>query len=630
MSMENESANEIVVERSYRRTIFIAVFGLVALAALMMMSSEPAEAYTVSGTETWSTPQLWFEDVVVAPGGDLTIINTDVYMAPTFDGEWMFEVQNGGTLTVINSNITTFLGPIYYDFVLWDGSTVAFIDSHVSWVGGGFFPGMFVATGDITMNGFSLTDSQMIGLFYVNDTMGFTMSNSYVADNPFTGVYIVDGGATDYTFNFQGGTLIENNGMVGIYVDFLTNTNLALNLQNTAIRGHNYGIWIEEVGDAFASLDFTSSDISGNFDANVWVDDIVNGDLSISAFDTHFDASPNGYGLYVNRLGGALGANLSVMMDSSFVMFNGDDGIYVNIVSNGWMTFDFVNTFVELNGMMMGGYGIWTPLIAPDNVLIFNAMGSSFSGNTWSGIYISPARPGSIYIDVDNCDLVFNGIYGMEVGRVGGGDKFVSVRNSRFEGNLAPEGAIVDWGIDNGTVNYNIDNNEFNNSYAGFYLGSSFQANPGYGHTLTFAFTNNWLVSNLGEYGVRFGAAVQNFDDTVMTFTGNHFWGMETRDYGIYFAQIIRGDQNYLSNLILGINNNEFGELDAYGVRIWEIYMFWNVNFNFNNNVLWDTDGDYEYGLHSRVIYSDFGVDSYLNLMANGNQFYGMSEHGMY
>ncbi len=631
MTDENESASEIVVERSFRRVIFIAIFGLIALAALMLMSSEPAEAYTVFGTETWPADTYLNENLIIASGGVLNVQSATVYMQPTFDGEFVVDVQPGGTLNLVDSGITRDPGfPFYYDFIIEPGSTASFLNSRVSFSGSmAFVPGMFVLTQDITMNGLTITDN-FIGMIYANDVAGFTMNNCNINSNLMAGILVMDAGAADYFFNFQGGTFIENNGQYGIYVDPLSNTNLGLTLQDTVIRGHDYGIWIEEVNNGFAFLDFSSSTISDNLEANVWVDDMINGDLGIFAFDGRFTTSPNGYGIYVGNMGGPLGSNLTMMLDTCFVILNGKTGIHVENIFNGWMTFDFFDTYVETNGITTGGHGVRTPLVAPDSFIIFNAWGSSFSGNVWSGVYISPARPGSIFVTIDDCDLVFNGDYGLEVGRVGDGDKSLDITNSWLEGNMGWGGAILDNGAINATVSYFIDNNEFNNSYAGIYIQDSLEAISGYGHTLSFTFNNNWLDSNVGQYGVHFASYIRNFDDTTLTIVDNYFWGQESRDYGVYFDSFIRGDLNYQHTLTLSVTGNEFVGLDEAGVYATSLYWFSSVDIDLNGNYFQDTDLNFEYGFRLLNIYTDASYDSYLDITAVGNEFWAIGDRAFF
>ncbi|MCK4444920.1 MAG: hypothetical protein KAW09_10265, partial [Thermoplasmata archaeon] len=625
MNAEEESANELVVGRTHRRVIMIAVFGLVALAALMLMSSEPAEAYTVTGTEVWSAPSIWAEDITVASGGDLTIQNTDVFMATTFDGEWQFVVENGGTLTVINSNITTFMGP-YYGFLMDSGSTVSFVNSHVSFVGGAIFPGMIVLTGDITMNGLSITDNEMVGLFYVNGTTGFTMTNCYIANNNWFGVYIADGGASNYLFNFNGGTVIEGHSDTGLYVDMLANMDFGMTFQDTSIRMNNYGIYVAGVFDGTASLDFTSSDISGNIWSNVWIDTMSNTDLMFTAFDTHFDMSMVNEGVHIGWMGGPARSNLTMMMDSSWVLSNAGSGIYVSAVSDGWMSFDFVNTFVEDNGWVGGGYGIYTPPVAFDESLSFSAVGSSFSFNARDGIYFSSANPGSMSIAINQCAFVGNGDSGMEVGRVTDGDLDLRVTNSYFEWNSGGVGAIYEWGIYNGTAVISINNNEFNNSYAAIYFADTLEANAGFGHTLTFEFISNWHVSDLGWIGVYF-SDIRHFDQTTLTMNNNHFYGREVKQYGIYFNWAIEGDVNFLQGLTMDVSSNEFFWLDE--SALWTnggIWGFRNADISINSNVLMDSDFDYNYGFILMGVAGDPDYDTSLNLIMNNNIFINLTE----
>jgi hypothetical protein len=623
MDAENESFSELVVRRSYRRVIMYVVFGLIVLGAFMLMSSEPAEAYTVTGTEVWSAPTVWFEDVTIASGGDLTIQNTEVYMAPSFDGEYNFMVQSGGTLTVTGSTITTFLGP-YYGFGIESGSTVSFISSEVSYVGGPLFPGMFVFTSDITMNGLSIINNQMIGMYYASDVAGFTMTNCYVANNPSYGVYIAYNWAPDYYFTFNGGTVIENNLMAGIYVDIMSTDNFGLTLQDVTIQGHEYGIYLSEINNGLATLDFRSSNLVNNPSTNVWINNIINTDLTFSAFNTHFDRSAFGYGIFISNVDGTNQANLTMSMDSSYVMGNGDSGIYVARVVNGWMTYDFVNTYVDLNN----GLGLYTPQIAPDRTLSFTAVGSSFSGNLQSGLLLSGANPGRMSVTVDNCDFFNNGVRGMEILRVTNGDKIVTVTNSWFDSNLAGDGAIVDWGIYNGTFDYFLGGNEFNNSYAAVYFADSIETFPGYGHTMDFVFIQNWLDSGTGEYGLFFLSPIQYFDQTTMVFAGNHFYGREARDYGIYFDNNIRGDPDYVHTLGLVISGNEFIGLDQSGAYFGGgIYWFQMADIIMSNNYFEDANTDFNYGFYFNAIYNDVNEDAYLTIDSDGNQFLGITDY---
>jgi hypothetical protein len=608
----------------------IAVFGLIALAAIMLMSSEPAEAYTVVGTETWVTPRNLNQDLIIAPGGVLNL-QSEVYMQLVATGQFEVRVLPGGTLNMDGGTITRdpMWPPVYYDFWVDQGSTASFLNSRIEYAGGNSM-GVYIMTTGLTMNGLSVTDGEFAGIMYENPSQGFTMTNCYIADNGQVGVYIVSSAATDYVFNFQGGTRILNNVVVGVYTEPLTNTNLAMSFQNSQITGHEAGIYIDSVVNGDVILDFQSSDITFNNDrANLYVNQISNGDLTITATDTHFDFSQFGYGIVVGSMSGPLGSNLTISSYLSFFNDNGGSGIYINSVSNGYILFDMIDTSVNGNGWMSGGHGLYVPPVAPGNQLTFGAVRTSFSNNAWSGILISGANPGSMSINLDGCDLLINGESGMDVGFVSGGDLTLGVRNSVVEGNGVD--AMYVRGVNGGSVTIVIDNNRFNNSYAGIYVTGNFETAAGSGDTFTFTFSNNWLVSGLGSYGVYLGGYIQYFDETTITISGNYFSGQETRTYGAFFNRFIMGDINYWHNFTLNVNGNDFLGLDEAAVYPNDFLSgFRTVNININNNYLEDGDFDYEFGFIFWSIFGNINYDTSLNVVSNGNVYVSMTVFPFY
>jgi hypothetical protein len=622
MEEKAESMSEIVVERSFRRVIFIAVFGLIAFAALMVLSSEPAEAYVVSGTETWIAPTSLNEDLIIAPGGVLNL-QTEVYMQLAFTGQYQVVVQAGGTLNMDGGTITRdpLWGNVYYDFYMDVGSTGSFVNSRVSYAGGGSM-GMWIETAALTFNGLTVTDGEFAGILYRSDLGGFTMTGCRIVNNADVGIYILNSAAPDYVFNFLGNTRIADNNQVGIYSEPLVDTNLAMNFQSTQVGGHMAGIYVENVANGNVVFDFQSSFIENNdMMANLWINQVTNGDVTITAFDTHFDSSDFGFGIVFGTLGAPVApTNLLIGLDQSFVNDNGDSGIYVGSIAEGWMDLSFIESEVNGNGWMVGSDGIYIPMVAPGNDLFFSALRSSFSNNAWSGIYFSGANPGRMYIDVDTCDININGGNGMYVGFITLGGLDLGVRNSMIEGNNRD--AIYIGGLNGGSATIVVDNNEFNNSWAAVYFFGTLETIPGTSGTFTFTFTNNWLNSGLGQYGIYFGSNVQYFDETVITVDDNYFWGMEARSYGFYFVGFIRGDFNFWQNLTLSFSGNDFVGLDEAAVILNQAtYGFRNIDLFVSGNFLWDTDFDYEGGFVFWQFTGDFGFDVSLNVISYNNVY---------
>ena len=623
--------SEIVVERSFRRVIFIAVFGLIAFAALMVMSSEPAEAYTVVATETWIAPTALNEDLIIAPGGVLNL-QSELYMQLVATGQYEVRVLAGGTLNMDGGTITRdpLWPPVYYEFWMDTGSIGSFVNSRVEYAGGGS-QGIHIMTSALTFNGLSVANGEFAGIMYSSDGGGFTMTNCDISNNGQVGIYIYDSAAPDYVFNFLGGTSITNNAIVGVYVDPLADTNLAVNFQNSRVGVHDVGIYVDNVVNGNVVMDFQGSDIAFN-DAmgNLWIDQVANGDVTITAFDTHFDFSASGYGIVLGSLGGPLGpTNLSISLEQSFVNDNGDSGIYVSSISAGWMDFSFIDTQVNGNGWMWGSNGIYIPTVAPGNQVSFAALRSSFSNNPGSGVYFSGANPGRIFINIDTCDILINGGAGMDVGTVVQGSLDLTVRNSVLEGNGWD--AINVQGLNGGSATITLDNNKFNNSLAAIYFSGMFQTMPGTGDTFTFTFTNNWLDSGFGSYGIYFGWEVQFFDEIVIVVEDNYFWGQEVRAYGVYFNSFVRGDFNFWQNLTLAFNRNEFVGLDEAAVFLNQpTFGFRNIDLFVSGNFLLDTDFDYDFGFAFWAFTGDVGSNRNLNVMSYNNVYVNIGTYPFY
>ncbi len=623
--------SEIVVERSFRRVIFVAVFALFAFAALMVMSSEPAEAYTVVATETWIAPTSLNEDLIIAPGGVLNL-QSELYMQLAFTGQYQVRVQAGGTLNMDGGTITRdpLWPPVYYSFYLDVGSTGSFVNSQVSYAGGGSM-GMWIETSALTFDGFTVSDGEFAGIMYSSDLGGFTMTGSNVVNNAGVGIYISDSTAPDYVFNFLGNTRIVNNIQVGVYTEPLTGTNLAMNFQSSQVAGHMAGIYIENVANGNVVMDFQSSLIENNdMMANLWIDQVANGDVTITAFNTHFDSSDQGYGIVLGTLGSPIvTTNLLISLDQSFVNDNGDSGIYVSSVNDGWMDLDFTDTQVNGNGWFFGSDGIYLPMVAPGNDLYFGALRSSFSNNAGSGIFFAGANPGRMYIDIDFCDFFVNGAEGLDIGFITQGGLDLGVRNSWIEGNGGE--AIFVRGLNGGSATIVVDNNSFNNSYSAIYFLGTLETIPGTSGTFTFTFTNNWLNADWSQYGVHFASNVQFFDEILITVDDNYFWGMESRSYGLFFDGVVRGDLNFWQNLTISISGNEFVGLDESAVFFNQpIFGFRNIDITISNNFLWDTDFDYDFGFVFWAIMGDTDLDLNLNVISNNNVYDTLGSYPFY
>ncbi len=638
MSDESEIDSGKVYARPLRRILFVALFGLIALMAMMVMTSEPAEAVVIAGPVTWNTPQVWVEDVTIIAGGDLTIQGTSVTMIPFFDGMWEIRVQAGGTLTVDQSIITSG-SPFRYDFWIDQGSRATFLDSQIQFAGYNgpmSSMGIHVSTDAITFTRTTVTNGGMHGIYWDTPTPIATLSlnGCEVAWNNGNGIYVDDSAANDYILQLSGFTSIHDNSLSGVFFEWMGSKNVFVDVVDSRITNNGgSGIFVLGIiGSGDVSFNIQGSDISNNAWENVIVIEVNNGILDFKAFNSNFDFSTVGAGIFIGNVGAGGSGGITVSVDQSFVVGNGAQGILVGGAFVGDIFVDIIDTVVERNGLMFGGDGVRMPRPAPGRLVSFSALRSSFSSNLGSGIYFNGANPGDVRVGINTCTIQTNSNVGLYVGPVvstGSNGLQIDVVNSDLRGNGDTNGVILLAGLTNGNGWINIDNNDFNNSYAALYVASALQTTAGSGDILTITFTNNWVVSDWSEYGVRFNGIISYFDETVMTFTGNHFLGGELRDNGVYFDQMIRGDPAFWHNFTLNVNNNEFGELDYSGLYLNSVYRMRYANINFNNNVLWDTDGDYEYGLYGGTFYSEFAVDSHLNLVADGNQFYGMSDYSM-
>ncbi|MCK5292375.1 MAG: right-handed parallel beta-helix repeat-containing protein, partial [Thermoplasmata archaeon] len=637
MSDESENVRERVFARPLRRILFVALFGLIALMAMMVMTAEPAEAIVIAGPVTWATPQNFAEDITIVAGGDLTIQGTSVTMMPFVDGQWEIRVQAGGTLTVDGSIIQSF-APIAYDFWLDPGSRASFTNSQIYFAGWNdptSSGGLRISTDMIVLDGTSIIAGFMHGIYWDTATpmAALTLNGCEVAWNLGHGIYIDDSAANEYRLRLDGMTDIHDNGRSGVFFEQMGSKNLFVDVIGSTVRNSGGGgIYVWGVNNGDVSFNFQGSSISNNIGENLIVNQVNNGIVDIRAFNSNFDFSTLGAGIYVGQVGAGGFGRLVISLDQSFVMGNGFTGVFSAGMFSGDLLVDIIDTSVERNGLMFGGDGIRLPIPAPGRLTSISALRSGFNSNLGSGIYLVGANPGDVRVGIDTCTIQTNSDMGLYVGTVvstGSNGLQIDVINSDLRGNGNTNGVILLGGLINGNGWINIDNNDFNNSYAALFVNSVLQTTAGSGDILTITFTNNWVVSDWSEFGVRFNGLIQYFDETVMTFTGNHFLGRESRDNGVYFNQMIRGDPAFWHNFTLNVNNNEFGELDYSGLYLNSVYRMRYANINFNNNVLWDTDGDYEYGLYAGTFYSEFAVDSHLNLVADGNQFYGMSDYSM-
>jgi hypothetical protein len=643
MSDESAIDSEKVYARPLRRILFVALFGLIALMAMMVMTSEPAEAVVIAGPVTWNTPQTWAEDVTIIAGGDLTIQGTSVTMIPFFDGMWEIRVQSGGTLTVDQSTITSGT-PFRYDFWIDQGSRANFTDSRILFAGYNgpmSSMGIHVSTDSIIFDGTLIQNGGMHGIYWDTPTPIATLNlnSCEIAWTFGHGIYIDDSAANEYRLQISGFSDIHDNGWSGVFFEQMGSKNLVVDVIDSRIANNGGGgihvFGIAGGGDAFFT--FQGSTISNNFGENLRIRQVNNGIVDIRAFGSNFDFSSVGAGIYVGQVGAGGSGGLSIRLDQSFVIGNGWTGVYVGTMLWGDLMVDITDTTVDRNGLLMVGDGVRLPRPAPGLLTSFSALRSDFNSNSGSGIFLDGSDSGSVRVGINTCTIQTNSDTGLYVGRIDSSNPVglqMDVINSDINANGNPNGAIFLRGLVDGTALINIDDNDFNTSWAALFvdidaMGWSFYSPPADGHTLTLSFTNNWVVSDWGEYGVLIAGAIRNFDETDLTFAGNRFVGLEQRDYGIYFAWPMSGDLDYWHNLTLNVIGNEFGALDGMGVRTDSIGGFRVVNINILLNVFWDMDFDYEYGFYSTAIYAVYDRDCYLNLIADSNQFYGMGEFSM-
>ncbi|MEE9115562.1 MAG: right-handed parallel beta-helix repeat-containing protein, partial [Thermoplasmata archaeon] len=513
MSDESEIDSGKVYARPLRRILFVALFGLIALMAMMVMTSEPAEAVVIAGPVTWNTPQVWAEDVTIIAGGDLTIQGTTVTMVPFFDGMWEIRVQSGGTLTVDQSTITSG-SPFRYDFWIDQGSRATFIDSQIQFAGYNgplSSMGIHVSTDAITFSGTIVTNGGMHGIYWDTPTpiSALTLNGCEVAWNLGHGIYIDDSAASDYILQINSFTDIHDNGWSGVFFEQMGSKNLLVDVIDSMITNNGgSGVYVWGIaGGGDARLTVQGSDISNNFGENVIIRRVNSGLVDIRAFNSNFDFSSVGAGIYVGQVGAGGFGGISVSLDQSFVVGNGAQGIFVAGISVGDMFVDIMDTSIERNGLMFGGDGVRMAMPAPGRLVSFSALRSSFSSNLGSGIHIVEANPGDVRVGIDTCTIQTNSDMGLYVGPVvstGSNGLQIDVVNSDLRGNGNTNGVILLGGLTNGNGWINIDNNDFNNSYAALYVASALQTTTGSGDILTITFTNNWVVSDWSEYGVRF------------------------------------------------------------------------------------------------------------------------------
>jgi hypothetical protein len=639
MSDEIENVSEKVFSRPLRRILFVALLGLIALLAMMVMTSEPAEAVVIAGPVTWTTPQVLAEDVTIVAGGDLTIQGTTVTMVPFADGMWEIRVMSGGTLTVDQSTITS-LTLLSYEFWIDQGARASFLGSQVYFAGWNnplSSMGIHVSTDSITFDGTLIRDGGMHGIYW--DTplpvSAMTINNCEIAWNGGHGIYIDDSLANQYNLGLTGFTDIHNNAWSGVFFEQMGNKNLMVDVIDSRVNNNGGGgiyVWGINVGDV--TFNFQGATLSNNVGDNLIVNSVNDGLVDISAVNSNFEFSTVGSGIYVGSIGAAGFGGLSISLDQSSVIGNGFTGIYVGNMFWGDLLVDVTNTGVDRNGLfIMGGDGVRLPRPAPGQLTSLSCWLSSFSSNIGTGIWLDGSNSGSVRIGMDSCTVQTNSIYGIYVGRIDSGNPTglqMDVLNSDINGNGRE--AIYLQGTFDGSTWINIDNCDFNNSYTALYvnqdlMGWSFYSPPADGHMLTITFVDNWVVSDWNEFGVQIQGGIRNFDEALITFAGNRFIGLEQRDYGIYFGNTLAGDLDYWHNLTLNVVGNEFGGLDAYGVYLAPVAYFRYVNINILLNVFWDMDGDYEYGFYSNSIYSIYDRDCYLYLNVDNNQFYGMSEY---
>ena len=105
----------------------------------------------ISGQETWQNQVVVIEgNLIIEPGGNLTLVNTTLYMKCNSSGEYQIRVRGGGSLVVASaSNLTAWDPANPFLFVVEPNASLVMCDSELHCCGySEDYPGLLVRTDD--------------------------------------------------------------------------------------------------------------------------------------------------------------------------------------------------------------------------------------------------------------------------------------------------------------------------------------------------------------------------------------------------------------------------------------------------------------------------------------------------
>ena len=380
------------------------------------LSPSPGD-WVISGTEVVSDQTIVLTgNLIVRPGGSLTLINVKLYMDCSYNGEWQIRVESGGTMNVLAGSVITAYNP-EYEF-------------------------LFYVYGELVMRDSELHECSS-GL-YINTHEGVAIYNCIISDNR----------GVSYCYNSSNivisGCEISNNGY-GIYCYNSSNVSIS---RCEICSNHGHGIECEFSSDITISGCKISNNKYNGLDCSYYSSNVTisnceidnNGECGVCCHYYLFNVSISGciisgnteHGIRClesfnviicdckinNNGGGLLGWSLSnVTISSCIISNNRGYGIYCHRLSDITISGCNINNneyggiFCEGSSKIIiygceisnSGYELPADGISCGGSSDVSISGCTISGNTWSGIDCS----GSSNVTIYNCMINDNGGYGM-------------------------------------------------------------------------------------------------------------------------------------------------------------------------------------------------------------------------
>ena len=342
--------------------------------------------------------------IIVQDNGALVLINTEVYMNLTYDGEHKIKVY--GNLTILNSKITSYNTSNNYFIKVFDGAKLRIENSEISYAGytGYDASGLWIQADNVTIKNTTIhhnvvgiyldgsNGNTIVGnrIFHILSSIGMELyrsSNNIITDNEFTncGLYLF------YSYN----NIVRNNTVNDKPLIYLENTanktvenagqiiliscnnitvrnNDLTNISNAIELWDSYNIIIEKnniTDNNYGIMLYNSND-------NV----IVNNRLINNYAAIFMNLANNTTIMYNSIINNTIGIEIE-LCKSNVIYYNdflhNNEGIFLQYATSNII---FYNNITDNN------YGVCL-FFSRDNIVIlnsfFNSSVNTFDNNTW-------------------------------------------------------------------------------------------------------------------------------------------------------------------------------------------------------------------------------------------------------